>query len=424
VVPTGVVALDAVITDLAGLAGAERDARASAFVREVAYTGGWPMRDAGRFVFAYLAPPDKPNVPSVVGDFNAWDTSAARMTRAIEGYGFFYAVLSFELPADDNRRLYKFFRDGEYFADPSAQRFAFDENGQHSLLDGNPTKSRFERWPDFKAEGTGLRPRPLFVYVPAGYAPEGAALPVLYMHDGQNLYPGGGPFGSWDVHTVFDGEIAAGRARPALVVGVANTEDRFLEYTHVTDVVSGQTVGGGAGAYVDFVADQVRPFVNGRYHTLDDRANTGVLGSSLGGLVSLYAADRRPEIFGFAGSMSGTVGWGSFKAGVPSPNPTVMDLYTAKTDVTIYLDSGGNDGNDDGDNTDCVDADGDGVHDDTPNAGDNFCENLDMRAKLAALGWVENADLRYVFAKGAQHNEAAWKARLPAALSSWFPGAP
>lgn len=425
----GLAALEAMIATLPPLSNVQRNERVETFLRDVAYAGGWPICDAGRFVFAHFDAANGPAVPSVAGDFNGWQPNAAPMSRALEGYGLFYAVLSGELPATD-KRLYKFVREGAYFADPQARRFGFDENGQHSLLAENPARGRFERWPSFRADDLPLAPRPLYVYVPPGATP-GAPLPVLYMHDGQNLFQGGGPFGSWDLLPVFDAEIAAGRARPALVVGVANTDDRFLEYTHVPDNIGGSpAVGGGADNYVTFVADRVKPFVDAHYATLADRAHTAVLGSSLGGLVSIYAALKRPEVFGFAGSMSGTFGWGSI-----APNPgggsndgddTLIDLYTSKLDVAMYLDSGGGDGNADADDDDCIDADGDGVHDDTPGAddNDNFCETVDLRNKLVARGWQTGVDLTYVFVKGATHSEAAWKGRLPGALGTWFPGPP
>ncbi|HEU4532565.1 MAG TPA: alpha/beta hydrolase-fold protein [Polyangiaceae bacterium] len=415
----GLAGLEALIAALPPLPIAERNARVEGFLRDVAYQGGWPMCDAGRFVFAHFDPQNAASVPSVAGDFNAWQPDAAPMTRALEGYGLFYAVLPIDLPAAD-KRLYKLVRDGAYQADPQARRFGFDENGQHSLLAENPARGRFERWPAFQGVAP-IAPRPLYVYVPPA-AP--GPLPVLYMHDGQNLFQGGGPFGSWDLLPVYDAEIAAGRARPALVVGVANTDDRFAEYTHVADTITGLgTVGGGADEYVDFVADRVKPFVDANYPTLADRDHTAILGSSLGGLVSFYAALKRPEVFAFAGSMSGTFGWGSIAPG-PDGDDTLIDLFTTKLDVSLYLDSGGGDGNSDADNDDCLDADNDGVHDDVPSAGDNFCENVDMRDKLVALGWQTGVDLKYAFVKGASHSEASWKARLPGALSGWFPGPP
>ncbi len=408
--PTGVASLDALLSALPGLSPGARAGRVEAFLNDQAYSaGGFPLREGQRVAFAYFDAANQTSSIAVAGDFNGWNPGAGPMTRAIAGLGFFYRVATLAPPAGAS--AYKFVRGGAYFADPSARRYGYDQFGEYSLLAHDAQRSHLERWPAFGAGSPSFAKRPLFVYVPP--ARGGGALPVLYMHDGQNLFDPNAIWGGWGVQSAFDGQIAAGAARPALVVGVPNSAARFDEYTPSPDSLEGLgTVGGKAGAYVDFLADHVKPFVDGRYPTLRDRANTAVLGSSLGGLVSLYAARRRPETFGFAGSMSGTCGWGSIGA----HNPTVIDLYQQKLPVEIYLDSGGDDGGG------CFDADGDGLRDDNGEADDNFCENRDMLDRLLALGWSEGQDLTYRLTWGAPHNEAAWGARLPALLREWFPG--
>jgi hypothetical protein len=95
----------------------------------------------------------------------------------------------------------------------------------------------------------------------------------------------------------------------------------------------------------------------------------------------------------------------------------VMSLAQASSPsgATFYLDSGGGPG------SGCVDADGDGVRDDATDDADNYCETLDMRDALIALGWSEGGALVYRWSSGAPHNEAAWAARFGALLTSWFP---
>jgi pimeloyl-ACP methyl ester carboxylesterase len=308
-------------------------------------------------------------------------------------------------------RLYKFVRGGVYAADPSARRYGYDQFGEYSLLSHDAQRSHLERWPSFGAGSPTFTKRPLLVYVPP--AGGSAKLPVIDMHDGQNLFDPGAMGGGWGVQGRFDAAIASGAARRAFVVGVPNSSDRFDEYTPSPDNLEGVgAVGGEGSAYVAFLADHIKPFVDGRYPTLRDRANTAVLGSSLGGLISLYAAQRRPDVFGFAGSMSGTCGWGSIGA----RNPTIVDLYQQKLPVDVYLDSGGDDGGG------CFDGDGDGLRDDNPEADDNLCETLDLRQRLLNLGWREGSDLTYRLAWGQPHNEAAWGARLPGLWHDWFPG--
>ena len=110
---------------------------------------------------------------------------------------------------------------------------------------------------------------------------------------------------------------------------------------------------------------------------------------------------RHPTVFGFAGSMSGSFFWGESLG-----NPTMMSLYdaTPPTGVSFYLDSGG-----------------DGAC--PPQAvDDSYCETVDMANTLRAHGWTDGTSLHYVWAPDAQHNEAAWAARLPGALQAWYPG--
>jgi hypothetical protein len=166
-------------------------------------------------------------------------------------------------------------------------------------------------------------------------------------------------------------------------------------------------VGGRAGAYADYVAGTVRPFVEARYGT---PLRSGVLGSSLGGLLAYDQALRHPGAYDFVASLSGTMGWGSIGPG--SHAQTMIEAYAALgacPDATLYLDSGGGPG------SGCVDSDQDGIRDDAPDASDNYCENDQLRSVLEALGC--GAALHYVWAQGAAHNEAAWRGRSPAILA-------
>jgi pimeloyl-ACP methyl ester carboxylesterase len=192
-----------------------------------------------------------------------------------------------------------------------------------------------------------------------------------------------------------------------LIVGIDNTPARIDEYTHVPDQIddSGQWYGGEGDAYADFLQDTVRPLVQGRY---GEPGPIGVMGSSLGGLISFHVADRYPGEYAFAASLSGTMGWGSIGPGVH--NETMIARYAAHTRpvAVLYLDSGGGPG------SGCVDADADGTEDDAPDAGDNYCENAQMLGALTGAqgAYTEGSDLFYSWVQGAQHNEVAWAARV------------
>jgi pimeloyl-ACP methyl ester carboxylesterase len=214
----------------------------------------------------------------------------------------------------------------------------------------------------------------------------------LYAHDGQNLFSPAAPNGGWRP------DLAA--ASTTLIVGIDNTASRFAEYTHVPDY----TLTGGAlgDAYADYVEQVVRPLIEARYGV---PARTGVMGSSLGGLISLFIDLRFPGRYDFVASLSGTVGWGSINPG--NPATTVIELFQALPACPVgalYLDAGGGPGT-----TGCLDSDVDGIFDDG-NGADNYCENVQLRDVLAALGC--GASLRFAWEPGASHDEAAWKYRV------------
>ena len=191
--------------------------------------------------------------------------------------------------------------------------------------------------------------------------------------------------------------------RLILVVGIANTPYRMDEYTHVPDDIGyGYLIGGQAEAYAALVEDQIRPHIEATYGTT---GKDGVLGSSLGGLVSLYIAERYPGRYDFAASLSGTLGWGRFA----EDNDTIEELWLAAPppETAVYVDSGGDPGG-----AGCVDPDGDGFPEDDPDASDNYCETRHFADALAASGYTWDVDLFHWWEPDAPHNEAAWASRV------------
>ncbi|HSP18864.1 MAG TPA: alpha/beta hydrolase-fold protein, partial [Myxococcaceae bacterium] len=275
---------------------------------------------------------------------------------------------------------------GAPFSDPLSRNFSYADAATLSFV--SLAGAHLERWP-----GIGdakLPPRTLRILVPA-QRPTG----TMFVQDGQNLF-GPSPFGGWGL------QQAAGPS--TLVVGIDNTRDRIAEYTAVQDVITSQTLGGKGLDYADFVELTVRPFVEARY---GKTARAGVMGSSLGGLISYVIKRRYPSSYEFVASLSGTFGWGSIGPGVH--NLTEIQAWAAMGACptgTFYVDSGGGPG------SGCVDSDADGIQDDTPNAADNYCENAQMRDVLLALGC--GARTSYVFSSGSPHSEPAWRGRAPA----------
>jgi len=348
----------------------------AAFLR-IAADSGWPAPTTDGLLFAYAAD----GAWSLAGDFNSWQGEP--MTC---GDGLCWALLR---PTPTSAG-YKFTDGSAWVADPWARRFLYDENGELSLV--ATEDAHLERW--FAVGDDTMAPRTVRVLVPAGPVTH-----VLYAEDGQNLFDPAAIWGGWHLQD----------AAPAgmLVVGIDNTAARFDEYTPVPDVIddSGVPVGGQGDAYAAFVQDTVRPLVRAQY---GEPGPVGLLGSSLGGLISLHIADRYPGEFAFAASMSGTLGWGSIGA----DHETEIARYAAAghRDTAIYLDSGGY-------GTTCADTDGDGTNDDDADSADNYCETIQLRDTLAAEGYAFDVDLWHWWEPNAAHDEVAWAARVARPLA-------
>lgn len=146
------------------------------------------------------------------------------------------------------------------------------------------------------------RERRVWVYLPPDYAASERRYPVLYMHDGQNVFDAATSYaGEWGVDESLDSLHALGDPGVIVVAVDHGGEHRFDEYSPWRH----ERHGGGLGdEYVDFLVHALKPYIDGRYRTRPERESTGVAGSSMGGLISLYAALEYPEVFGMAGVFS------------------------------------------------------------------------------------------------------------------------
>lgn len=422
-----------------------KQAAVATFVTAVESHGGFPIAIGDDFVFAYVRDPafdaedDRENDAEdyaaarragpirVAGDFNAWQPA---LTLAAENADLFHARAS--LPGAAGKRWgYKFVaRDGAgqdvWFSDPLSRRFAYDDNGRISFVRGGDTKGHLEWIRSVHATKLG-NDRPVYLYVPRGYDTATRSYPVLYMHDGNNLFDVSVPraaFAAWGADAVAEAEIGAGRAREFLIVGPANTDDRMNEYTHTADTVGGDVYPGKGAAYADFLVFDLKPLVDARYRTLTGFADTGLLGSSLGGLISYYVALEYPQVFKYVGGMSSTFGWGS------TPGQTVLDLYAATSGLgtrghVYYLDSGGQPPPN---GAACTYT----LADDSGDS-DNYCVTLKMKDLLVAAGYdtfpddptasrltPDGIEVLHYWQPGAPHNEVSWNARLPMAFRLFF----
>lgn len=140
--------------------------------------------------------------------------------------------------------------------------------------------------------------------------------------------------------------------------------------------------------------------------TYGSTGHDGLMGSSLGGLISLHVAWARPGEYDFVASLSGTLGWGTL--GLREETMEQRWLASPPPGVAVYVDSGGGPGADPA----CLDLDGDGQAEDDPDAADNYCETRQFADALAGAGFVWQQDLWHWWEPDAPHDEAAWAARV------------
>ena len=142
------------------------------------------------------------------------------------------------------------------------------------------------------------RTRRVWLYVPPDYATSGRRYPVLYMHDGQNVFDAATSFaGEWGVDETLDSLHAAGDPG-VIVVAVDNGGPHRMDEYQPWPSTDRRFSGGEGAMYVDFLVQTLKPWVDAHYRTRPDRVNTGIGGSSLGGIISFYAALQYPDVFG------------------------------------------------------------------------------------------------------------------------------
>ncbi len=146
------------------------------------------------------------------------------------------------------------------------------------------------------------RKRTIRLYLPPNYS-TGGLFPVIYMHDGQNLFDNATSFaGEWKVDEILDSPYTY-RGFSAIVVAIYNDDkERINEYSPWKNDSLG--IGGDGDKYVKFIVNTLKPFIDRHYRTLSSRENTAIIGSSMGGLISLYAALEYPDVFGKAAIFS------------------------------------------------------------------------------------------------------------------------
>jgi enterochelin esterase-like enzyme len=253
-----------------------------------------------------------------------------------------------------------------------------------------------------------IPPRSVDIYLPAGYDPAdtSARYPVLYMHDGQNLFDTTTAYGGqeWQVDETLERLVAADSIRPCIVVGVWNIgERRFAEYMPpgafnrfpdslqrtFMEMARNPALSDG---YLRFLTQELKPYVDSLYPTLPERENTFIAGSSMGGLISLYAITRYPRIFGGAACLS--THWPvTLDGSLPMLGDTLVAYFGERLPDPethrLYFDFG----------TETL---------------DQYYEPYQrkMDEALRQAGYTEGADWLTLKFPGDEHNEAFWARRL------------
>ena len=266
-----------------------------------------------------------------------------------------------------------------------------------------PTTSHgtLERLPQFKSQFVPARD--IAVWLPKDYQ-TGDSCEVLYMHDGNMLFDATTTWNrqEWCVDEVMDSLIKAGKIRNCIVVGIYNTDDRLTEYFPAKTVQyvpeedrkDAKLDKLTADAYLKFIVEELKPYIDETYQPLTSREHTFMMGSSMGGLISLYALCEYPQVFGGVACLSSHLSMGHLPDGFDGEvwargfRDYVSQRLPEANGSLIYMDHGTKD----------FDA----------NYG-TYQELLDN--VIIAKGWDKQHYTSLVF-EGQGHNETAWSSRL------------
>ncbi|QPQ56158.1 esterase family protein [Allosphingosinicella flava] len=260
-------------------------------------------------------------------------------------------------------------------------------------------------------------PRDVSVWLPPGYDRGGAPYAVLYAHDGQNLFDPSTGYGGkeWGLDETAARLIAEGKVRPFIIVGIWNTPKRMQEYLpgrayagipsiYRKDIEAYYGGPALADGYLRFIAEELKPFIDRHYNTAPGRESTFVMGSSMGGIVSLAAIAHYPQIFGGAASLS--THW-PMRYGGPDMAVTRAEIAASMNSAEAYLRAALPRP---GRHRLYIDS---GAELDLP---DYAAYQKRIDAMLKSRGWTDGKDWLSRAYPGMPHNEDAWRARVDVPL--------
>jgi len=373
---------------------------------------GMASAESINLVFQVVEPDSKPGLSVyLAGNFQGWNPGDSNYQLDDLGNGLYEISRSFEVGQTIQFKFtqgsWETVEKGPGGEEISNRVMRIEKSGIHNLkvaawADGQPGTGivttitgdvKPVRVPNF------LNEREVLVYLPPQYHQNPQVrYPVLYMLDGQNVFDAATSFaGEWSADESCEQLISEGKIRPLIVVAIANGRDqRIYEYTPWPDSTYTNAPSGGGEQHIQAIVDTLLPYINSTYRTLTGPENTGLAGSSLGGLMALYAAGNHQYTFGLLAAFSPSLWW---KDGFP--------LTFARQNIIpglkLYLDMGGREGN----------------------LGKNsgtYSLHVIQRLKkmLENGGFVNEKDLMVVKDADGEHNESSWARRLPSALVFLF----
>lgn len=236
--------------------------------------------------------------------------------------------------------------------------------------------------------------RDIKIYLPPSYnSKQNKYYPVLYTHDGQNVFEGAESYSgdSWNLHKTAQYLIENNMMEEIIIIAVDNMgEERLNEYAYEDGIYQGEKVKAKAESYEEFITEELMPIIKEGFRIKEGPENTALMGSSMGGLVTFNIGLRRPDLFGSLAVMSPSLWWGKSS---PIQKFNSYDYSNLKT--KIWLDTGDSE-------------------------GESMSFSDAVIDKFIEIKNNNDIDFLYYLATGAIHNELDWGARVHCPLLYFF----
>lgn len=238
------------------------------------------------------------------------------------------------------------------------------------------------------------RTRRLWIYLPPGYENSEERYPVLYMHDGQNLFSSTTAFsGEWEVDETMEKLIQKNKIDEVIIVGIDNDpEHRLNEYSPYIFEYSGIEFRPQANEYAAFIVETLKPYIDENYRTKTSREHTAVMGSSMGGLISVYIGVKYQEVFSKVGALSSSFGI------CKDELVEFIAAHPKKYPMQFWLDMG------------------------SKEMGNMDLKEYQIPVKKALIkaGWNKGQEVKFRVFQGAEHNEQSWNKRFDKVLKHLY----